>query len=416
MATVPDNSPSLAALAAALRSDATVFTDDERALLAGLLRHASRSGPRASAKDSDLTARISAAVGEAIARRLLQSGSQISAPDSSASPWLAGPGPHPGGRGGNVEEDVVRGPGPHPGPSPNIGGPGPHPGPSPNRGGPGPKHGPGPKRHHGRHSGRHHKKGPGPHPGPSPNIGGPGPHPGPSPNRGGPGPKRRKGPGPHPRRGRRRRIGYRAEAALPGNGSVVVLDEFLAPQELQRLQRFVSDRESDFVLSEVVAPGATATAVDFQHRKSRVLFDLGEHEAVVSGRILSYLPRILPAVGLDPFPIASVEAQITASNDGDFFHPHEDNGAPPLETRQLTFVYFFHREPRPFRGGELRIYQPASSGNGHSGRPFRAIVPRQNQLVVFPSHLLHEITPVACRSRAFRDSRFTLNGWFHRPE
>jgi SM-20-related protein len=198
---------------------------------------------------------------------------------------------------------------------------------------------------------------------------------------------------------------------------VLVLDEFLAPQELLRLTRYVAEHESDFVLSEVVAPGATAAAVDFQHRKSRVLFELGEHEAVLSGRILSYLPRILPAIGMEPFPIASVEAQITASNDGDFFRPHEDNGEPPLQTRQLTFVYFFHREPRAFRGGELRVYDPEPSGNGNGGdRACRAIVPSQNQLVVFPSHLLHEITPVKCSSRAFRDSRFTLNGWFHRPE
>jgi Rps23 Pro-64 3,4-dihydroxylase Tpa1-like proline 4-hydroxylase len=27
---------------------------------------------------------------------------------------------------------------------------------------------------------------------------------------------------------------------------------------------------------------------------------------------------------------------------------------------------------------------------------------------------LHEITAVHCRSRAFADSRFTVNGWLHR--
>ena len=196
---------------------------------------------------------------------------------------------------------------------------------------------------------------------------------------------------------------------------MLVLDEFLAPQELDRLVRFAAEREPEFVLSEVVAPGAKASGVDFEQRKSRVLYDLDEHEDLISGRILSYLPRILPAVGLDPFPIAQVEAQITASNHGDYFRPHEDNGSPGLETRVLTFVYFFHREPRPFRGGELRIYDPQDGGDGRSRR-IHSIVPGQNQLVLFPSHLVHEITPVECRSGRFRDSRFTLNGWFHRPE
>lgn len=239
----------------------------------------------------------------------------------------------------------------------------------------------------------------------------------------GPGPKERlganesmRGPGPHPR-GTPWASGVRTEAAVAmGGAPVLVLEEFLAPQELERLAHYVEAHESDFVLSEVVAPGAAASIVDFEHRKSRVLFELGEHEDVISGRILSYLPRILPAVGLQPFPIARVEAQITASNDGDFFRPHEDNGEPPLRTRELTFVYFFHREPKAFRGGELRIYDPQATNGGNAGSTYRAIVPQQNQIVFFPSHLLHEITPVRCASGAFADSRFTLNGWFHRPE
>ena len=197
----------------------------------------------------------------------------------------------------------------------------------------------------------------------------------------------------------------------------MVLDEFLAPQELERLSRYVEEREKDFELSEVIAPGATAASVDFEHRRSRVLFDLGEHEAVITGRLLSYLPRILPSVGMEPFPIAQVEAQITASNDGDYFRPHEDNGGPPLHTRELTFVYFFHREPKAFRGGELRIYGTReTNGEAPAGADYRAIVPQQNQVVLFPSHLMHEITPVDCPSGAFLASRFTLNGWFHRPE
>jgi Rps23 Pro-64 3,4-dihydroxylase Tpa1-like proline 4-hydroxylase len=45
---------------------------------------------------------------------------------------------------------------------------------------------------------------------------------------------------------------------------------------------------------------------------------------------------------------------------------------------------------------------------------YRTIVPQQNQAVFFLSSLAHEITPVECPSGAFADSRFTVNGWFHR--
>jgi Rps23 Pro-64 3,4-dihydroxylase Tpa1-like proline 4-hydroxylase len=41
-------------------------------------------------------------------------------------------------------------------------------------------------------------------------------------------------------------------------------------------------------------------------------------------------------------------------------------------------------------------------------------VPQQNQIVFFPCSVLHEITAIECSSRAFADSRFTLNGWLHK--
>lgn len=407
---------SIDALSDALWRDERVFSASERELLVEILKHARGNGAARTAESDAASRAIAGAVGEVIAQRLLSAvggdiarrvadllSSSNSAPAESSgqngnghSRMIAGPGPHPGPKG--IALDFAR-PGPHP-PGTNLErrGPGPHPGPSPTRS----------------------PKGPGPHPGPSPTRApkGPGPHPGHRKHHRhheapGPHPKRREAPGPHPKG----RSSSAAELAPQDGPPVVVLDEFLAPQELERLSSYVEAHVNDFELSEVISPGATAASVDFKHRRSRVLFELAEHEAVVSGRILSYLPRILPAVGLDPFPIAHVEAQITASNDGDYFRPHEDNGGPPLHTRELTFVYFFHREPKAFRGGELRIYDSSeANGNDASETTCRVIVPQQNQVVFFPSHLMHEITPVDCPSKSFLASRFTLNGWFHRPE
>ena len=72
----------------------------------------------------------------------------------------------------------------------------------------------------------------------------------------------------------------------------------------------------------------------------------------------STLPRLLPKLGIEPFPVVGVEAQITASKDGDFFRWHNDNGQDEVSGRKITFVYFFHREPKLFGGGELRIQSP----------------------------------------------------------
>jgi Rps23 Pro-64 3,4-dihydroxylase Tpa1-like proline 4-hydroxylase len=195
----------------------------------------------------------------------------------------------------------------------------------------------------------------------------------------------------------------------------VVLDEFLAPQELKELTRFTLDHEADFLSSEVYSPTAQMGVINDDYRRSRVLMDLPEHQEMILSRIKSVLPQVLERLGMEEFAIADTEVQITASNDGDFFLCHDDNGSDGVASRHLTFVYFFHREPRPFEGGELRIHDShLQNGLYVSDGSYQTILPQQNQIVFFPCELMHEITPVKCSSQDFADSRFTLNGWLRR--
>jgi hypothetical protein len=195
----------------------------------------------------------------------------------------------------------------------------------------------------------------------------------------------------------------------------VVLDEFLAPQELDELTRFALEHEADFSASEVVAPAADGGVVNYEHRRSRVLMDLAQYQDLLVDRVKAVLPQVLQKLGMEEFAIAGVEAQITASNDGDFFRFHSDNGSDRVASRYLTFVYFFQREPLQFEGGDLRIHDAClEEGTYVSEGSYQTIVPQQNQIVFFPCESLHEITPVKCPSGLFADSRFTLNGWLRR--
>jgi Rps23 Pro-64 3,4-dihydroxylase Tpa1-like proline 4-hydroxylase len=195
----------------------------------------------------------------------------------------------------------------------------------------------------------------------------------------------------------------------------VVLDEFLTPEEVEELTLFTLRHEADFSASEVVSPVADGGVVNYEHRRSRVLMDLGHYQNLMLERIKAVLPQALPKLGMEGFDVTGVEAQITASNDGDFFHFHSDNGSDRVAARHLTFVYFFHREPQAFEGGELRIHDARLEGDDYvSEGSFQEIVPRQNQIIFFPCELMHEVTAVKCSSQLFADSRFTLNGWLRR--
>ncbi len=205
------------------------------------------------------------------------------------------------------------------------------------------------------------------------------------------------------------------EASDYVSAECVIFDEFLTPAKLNALRQYVLEQETRFQISEVLSPGVTGSAIDYEHRRSRVLMDLGGHERMIVDRLLTCLPRVLQKWGRDPFRVSRVESQTTASNHGDFFRCHSDNAADEVASREITFVYFFHREPKQFTGGELRIYDSRRENESYVPTAnYRTIVPEQNQLVLFASGLSHEITPVDCPSGQFADSRFTVNGWIHK--
>jgi SM-20-related protein len=194
-----------------------------------------------------------------------------------------------------------------------------------------------------------------------------------------------------------------------------VFEEFLAPQELAELMAYVFAREDRFRTSQVISHHKNEGKTDYSHRRSRVLFESGAFHDLITDRLESYFPQIIESIGHPAFDIASIETQITASNDGEFFKTHNDNTHPALVTREVTYVLFFHREPVAFSGGELRIYNTRyENGRFVAGIGYESVSPRQNMVVFFPAYFMHEVAPVICPSRAFADSRFTLNGWIHR--
>jgi len=195
----------------------------------------------------------------------------------------------------------------------------------------------------------------------------------------------------------------------------VIFEEFLVPAELEALMCYTLQHEGDFGVSEVLTPGFKGGGVDHEQRRSRVLSEPGEQAGALLNRVKACLPRVLSRLAHPVFPVAHAEVQITASNHGDFFRWHSDNAQEEIASREITFVYFFHREPKRFHGGELRIYDSLPFNGGYvPTKNYRAVAPRQNQIVFFRSSLAHEITPVECPSGEFGDSRFTVNGWFHR--
>src|SRR5271166_1895856 len=103
-----------------------------------------------------------------------------------------------------------------------------------------------------------------------------------------------------------------------GQARAALFEEWLSPQELNALTSYVTARRNDFKPSQVSRPD------DDDYRRSVVLMDAGPFHALFRTRLMYYLPRILRGLDHPAFEVKAMEAQITASNDGDFFRMHND--------------------------------------------------------------------------------------------
>jgi len=194
---------------------------------------------------------------------------------------------------------------------------------------------------------------------------------------------------------------------------LVALENFLTQVENQELLDYVLGHEAEFSAATIIERGSETPVVNERVRRSKTLDRLERFESILSEQIKAYLVEVLRRLDYAPFPIGRIELQVTAGEDGDYFRMHHDSDEK--STREITFVYFFYREPRRFSGGELRVFETKMvDGRQIQTDQQRTLVPRQNVAVFFPSRHEHEVLPVRVPTKSFADSRFTITGWIHR--
>jgi len=105
------------------------------------------------------------------------------------------------------------------------------------------------------------------------------------------------------------------------------------------------------------------------------------------------------------------ETQVSRyGNEGQEYKYHIDAG--DNSTRQLSFVYYFHEEPKKWKGGEISFtHSPIYNGTplDKNTEPI-TITPENNMAVIFGSYTAHMVKPTTS-PKTFSKGRFSVNCW-----
>ena len=134
------------------------------------------------------------------------------------------------------------------------------------------------------------------------------------------------------------------------------------------------------------------------HRRAQVLYTPVDMAVEVVERVRHWAAIAARAWNRTLDSTARIECQITAYLHGGYYRRHTDDDGSEAAGRAFTYVYYFHRLPRGFAGGELCVGD-------------RVLEPVVNELIVFPRLIAHEVCDVLVPSGAFADGRFSVNGW-----
>lgn len=186
---------------------------------------------------------------------------------------------------------------------------------------------------------------------------------------------------------------------------------WLGPEMVRRLLDFAQTHRDAFRASGVSNPRDGSKTIDLTIRRSYKVKLSSELREELQASACAALPEMCRQLGSGQFEPSKFEIEMVVHGDGAFFTEHRDRlMSPLLRRRMISAVYYFHRLPKSFSGGALRLYPIAGSKKSTA---FAEIEPINDTLVFFPSWFPHEVLPVNCPSGQFEDSRFAINCWFH---
>jgi len=186
----------------------------------------------------------------------------------------------------------------------------------------------------------------------------------------------------------------------------VIIPDFLQPEEHQRLLDFTLDHERLYVKAKtgINAPSYNPALRNNLYGSKTPTEIKKQFRSLISG----VLPDLLRKLRIPPFEVDKISVMLTATLGGQYYRNHIDkkNSQPPH--RVLNCVYYYHKEPKAFSGGDLLMHDTNLKDLQTPGNRFTRLSPQNNCMAVFPADYYHEISEVVGDPDDFSSARFAV--------
>jgi hypothetical protein len=194
-----------------------------------------------------------------------------------------------------------------------------------------------------------------------------------------------------------------------------IFDDFLAKDEREHFWQLALQSEEVFFDAGFARKGERM--VDYKRRKTGVLDLEATDKLLFHGKLQPLLDDLLSLFSIPAMPHKKIEIKMTAHSQGGFFGIHQDAfNDVDGSARYLSWLYYFHLQPKPYAGGDLILFDSTRLREDHrfDDGTFTRYIPADNQLVIFPSSFFHGVTPVELLRPDFecdfKCNRFAISG------
>jgi Rps23 Pro-64 3,4-dihydroxylase Tpa1-like proline 4-hydroxylase len=197
----------------------------------------------------------------------------------------------------------------------------------------------------------------------------------------------------------------------------VLRRNFLAPDAREALLRLFDAKYPEMEELEVTLAHKNSDVEFRLERSMRQQFGVycrPELEEIIQAGVMKQFPSVCDALDVRQFLPGRHDLRLDYTPDGGFGKMHQDVGFGA----RLSYLYYFHRQPKKFRGGDLLFFDQ----NRATGQPlphqFTRICHEDNLLLIFPPQYFHQVTRVAALDLPLQvaESRLSVCGFIHPKE